>query len=46
MTETAAALPEARFRCRGADGADPAYRAYHDEEWGVPSRDERTCSSC
>ena len=22
-------------------GADPLYRAYHDEEWGVPLRDER-----
>lgn len=22
-------------------GADPLYRAYHDEEWGVPSRDDR-----
>ena len=21
-------------------GADPLYRAYHDQEWGVPSRDE------
>ncbi|MCB9729597.1 MAG: DNA-3-methyladenine glycosylase I [Deltaproteobacteria bacterium] len=22
-------------------GADPLYRAYHDEEWGVPERDDR-----
>ena len=41
MTEIAAASPDARFRCPWGDGADPAYRAYHDEEWGVPVRDER-----
>ena len=41
MTETAAAPPGARFRCPWGDGTDPAYRAYHDEEWGVPVRDER-----
>jgi DNA-3-methyladenine glycosylase I len=28
-------------RCAWGDGPDPAYRAYHDEEWGVPVRDER-----
>jgi DNA-3-methyladenine glycosylase I len=28
-------------RCAWADTPDPAYRAYHDEEWGVPIRDER-----
>jgi len=27
------------LRCFGAD--DPLYRAYHDEEWGRPVRDER-----
>ncbi|MDQ1348253.1 MAG: DNA-3-methyladenine glycosylase [Acidobacteriota bacterium] len=27
-------------RCAWA-GSDPLYRAYHDKEWGVPSRDER-----
>lgn len=27
-------------RCAWA-GSDPLYRAYHDTEWGVPSRDER-----
>lgn len=27
-------------RCSWA-GADPLYRAYHDEEWGVPVRDSR-----
>jgi DNA-3-methyladenine glycosylase I len=28
-------------RCQWVPGADPAYVAYHDEEWGVPSRDDR-----
>jgi DNA-3-methyladenine glycosylase I len=28
-------------RCDWVPEADPAYLAYHDEEWGVPSRDER-----
>ena len=41
MTETAVAPSDARVRCPWGDGADPAYRAYHDEEWGVPIRDER-----
>jgi DNA-3-methyladenine glycosylase I len=41
MTETAPAPPDTRVRCPWGDGADPAYRAYHDEEWGVPIRDER-----
>ncbi len=27
-------------RCEWADG-DPAYRAYHDHEWGVPVHDDR-----
>ena len=27
-------------RC-GWCGADPLYRAYHDDEWGVPQRDSR-----
>lgn len=27
-------------RC-GWVGSDPLYRAYHDEEWGVPERDDR-----
>jgi DNA-3-methyladenine glycosylase I len=31
----------ARYRCVWGDGPDPAYRAYHDLEWGVPVRDER-----
>ena len=28
-------------RCDWVPEADPAYVAYHDEEWGVPSRDDR-----
>jgi DNA-3-methyladenine glycosylase I len=28
-------------RCAWAPEGDPAYLAYHDEEWGVPSHDER-----
>jgi DNA-3-methyladenine glycosylase I len=28
-------------RCEWVPEADPLYVAYHDEEWGVPSRDER-----
>jgi len=28
-------------RCAWAPASDPAYLAYHDEEWGVPVRDER-----
>ena len=28
-------------RCGWADGMFPAYVRYHDEEWGVPSRDDR-----
>ncbi|MGQ0668976.1 MAG: DNA-3-methyladenine glycosylase I [Actinomycetota bacterium] len=27
-------------RCEWARGADPLMLAYHDEEWGVPSRDD------
>lgn len=28
-------------RCAWGAGPDPAYRAYHDTEWGLPIRDER-----
>jgi DNA-3-methyladenine glycosylase I len=28
-------------RCEWAPDGDPLYLAYHDEEWGVPSHDER-----
>ncbi|HEX5827954.1 MAG TPA: DNA-3-methyladenine glycosylase I [Candidatus Limnocylindrales bacterium] len=33
--------PDTRSRCAWGDTSDAAYRAYHDEEWGVPVRDER-----
>jgi Methyladenine glycosylase len=29
------------IRCAWVPEADPLYLAYHDEEWGVPSRDPR-----
>jgi DNA-3-methyladenine glycosylase I len=32
---------DVRKRCAWA-GADPAYIRYHDEEWGIPVRDDRT----
>jgi DNA-3-methyladenine glycosylase I len=28
-------------RCEWVPAGDPLYAAYHDEEWGVPSRDDR-----
>ena len=28
-------------RCTWSEGVDPAYERYHDEEWGVPVRDDR-----
>ena len=28
-------------RCPWSEGIDPAYQRYHDEEWGVPVRDDR-----
>ena len=38
----AASVPaDDRPRCSWADSPDPLYRAYHDQEWGVPIRDER-----
>lgn len=33
--------PDTRHRCAWGDQPDPLYRAYHDDEWGVPIRDER-----
>ena len=30
-----------RRRCRWAGTSDPLYLAYHDEEWGIPSHDDR-----
>ena len=41
MTRSAVSPPTPVSAAPGATGADPAYRAYHDEEWGVPVRDER-----
>ena len=32
---------DGRIRCGWGDWNDPAYLAYHDEEWGVPSHDRR-----
>jgi DNA-3-methyladenine glycosylase I len=29
-------------RCDWSEGIDPAYQLYHDTEWGVPVRDDRT----
>jgi DNA-3-methyladenine glycosylase I len=29
-------------RCRWSEGIDPKYLEYHDREWGVPVRDDRT----
>lgn len=38
-------MPDSRPRCAWlgtwAGAADPLYRCYHDEEWGVPCHDER-----
>lgn len=39
MSETT--TTDGRPRCEWGDQPDPMYRAYHDEEWGVPVRDER-----
>ena len=33
--------PSSVSRCAWVPADDPLYVAYHDEEWGVPSRDER-----
>lgn len=32
---------DGRIRCGWGDWDDPAYLAYHDEEWGLPSGDRR-----
>jgi DNA-3-methyladenine glycosylase I len=32
---------DSRTRCAWGDWTDPLYLAYHDEEWGTPSRDRR-----
>jgi DNA-3-methyladenine glycosylase I len=36
-----ATSPDDRARCEWAPIGDPLYLAYHDEEWGVRSRDDR-----
>ena len=33
--------PDVRTRCEWGVSNDPLYVAYHDEEWGVPSHDDR-----
>ena len=33
-------MPQIAVRCPWC-GTDPLYVAYHDEEWGVPSHDDR-----
>jgi len=32
---------KAEGRCAWSEGVDPVYMRYHDEEWGVPVRDDR-----
>jgi DNA-3-methyladenine glycosylase I len=34
-------MPRSVERCDWAPTSDPSYVAYHDEEWGVPSHDDR-----
>lgn len=34
-------MPRTKIRCWWANGDDPLYAAYHDEEWGVPLHDDR-----
>ncbi len=34
-------MADARIRCPWAQGLDPLYLSYHDDEWGVPSHDDR-----
>ena len=36
------AAPTPLTRCEWSQGVDPAYERYHDTEWGVPVRDDRT----
>ena len=40
-TSPAATSRDSLPRCGWANENDPLYLAYHDEEWGVPSRDDR-----
>jgi DNA-3-methyladenine glycosylase I len=43
MTKPATTSTDGRIRCgwMSAGAGDPLYLRYHDEEWGVPSRDAR-----
>ena len=41
MTGAALRRPDRRRRCVWAGVSDPLYLRYHDEEWGVPSHDDR-----
>ena len=34
-------MADSSYRCAWAPLADPLYVAYHDEDWGVPSHDDR-----
>ena len=36
-----AAVDDTRTRCSWVPAGDPLYAAYHDEEWGTPSHDDR-----
>jgi DNA-3-methyladenine glycosylase I len=36
-----AAVDDTRPRCSWVPAGDPLYAAYHDEEWGTPSHDDR-----
>lgn len=38
---TSPAEPDTRVRCGWGGLHDPLYLVYHDEEWGVPSHDDR-----
>jgi len=40
-TRTLTTGPDGVVRCAWGVEGDPLYRAYHDREWGRPSRDER-----
>lgn len=40
-TRTVTVGPDGVVRCAWGVEGDPLYRAYHDEEWGRPSRDDR-----
>ena len=35
-------MSDSRQRCPWSLGVSEAYQAYHDQEWGVPARDDRT----